>query len=30
MIRSDDFIALTTVLVGVVLSVAWLATAIEL
>lgn len=28
--RSDDFIALATVLMGVVLSVAWLATSIEL
>lgn len=28
--RSDDFIALATVLVGVFLSVAWLATSIEL
>ncbi len=30
MIRSDDFIALATVLIGVALSVAWLATTIEL
>ncbi len=30
MIRSDEFIALATVLMGVVLSVAWLATTIEL
>ena len=28
--RSDYFIALATVLMGVVLSVAWLATTIEL
>ena len=28
--RSDEFIALATVLMGVVLSVAWLATSIEL
>jgi hypothetical protein len=30
MIRSDEFIALATVLMGVVLSVAWLAKTIEL
>jgi hypothetical protein len=30
MIRSEEFIALATVLMGVVLSVAWLATAVEL
>jgi hypothetical protein len=30
MIRSEEFIALATVLMGVVLSVAWLATTIEL
>jgi hypothetical protein len=28
--RSDDFIALATVLMGVVLSVAWLSNIVEL
>lgn len=30
MIRSDEFVALATALIGVVLSVAWLANTIEL
>lgn len=28
--RSDEFIALATVLIGVVLSVAWLAATVEI